>query len=287
MPKVSPLQSNFNGGEFSPLIQGRVDNERYQTGLDTCLNFIPTIQGGLTRRPGTYYVSEVKSSAAKSRLVSFQFSVTQAYVLEFANNVIRFYKDNGQIESSPGVPYEIASTYATADLFELKFTQSADVLYIVHPDYAPRKLSRTSDTSWTLETIVFINGPYLPNDDRGYTLAPAAATGTGVSVVSGATVTVTGAANNGSGLIRITAASHGFDTGERVGIASVGGTTEANGSWTITVITANTFDLQGSAFVNAYTAGGIIFPGIFYSTNVMLMPSRSECIKISLISHTD
>jgi len=268
MPKVSPLQSNFNGGEFSPLIQGRVDNERYQTGLDTCLNFIPTIQGGLTRRPGTYYVSEVKSSAAKSRLVSFQFSVTQAYVLEFANNVIRFYKDNGQIESSPGVPYEIASTYATADLFELKFTQSADVLYIVHPDYAPRKLSRTSDTAWTLETIVFINGPYLPNDDRGYTLAPAAATGTGVSVVSGATVTVTGAANNGSGLIRITAASHGFDTGERVGIASVGGTTEANGSWTITVITANTFDLQGSAFVNAYTAGGTIFPGIFYSTDV-------------------
>jgi len=267
--KVSPLQSSFNGGEFSPLLHGRVDNERYQTGLETCLNFVSTIQGGLTRRPGTYYVAEVKTSANKTRLVSFQFSVTQAYILEFGNTYIRFFKNNGQIESSPGTPYEISSPYLTADLFELKFTQSADVLYITHPDYAPRKLTRTSDTSWTLTTIEFTNGPYLPNDDRGWTLTPSAATGTGVTLTTGATVAVSNTANNGSGLVRITTGSaHGFSTGIRVGIAGVGGTTEANGSWTITVITTTTFDLQGSTYANAYTAGGTVYPGVFYSTDV-------------------
>lgn len=268
MPKVSPLQSNFGGGEFSPLLHGRVDNERYGTGLEVCTNYVPTIQGGLMRRPGTYYVAEVKTSSAVTRLISFQFSVTQAYILEFGNTYIRFYKNNGQIESSPGTPYEISTPYLTADLFQLKFTQSADILYITHPSYAPRKLSRTSDTSWTLSTITFVNGPYLPNDSRGYTLTPSAATGTGVTVTTGATYAVSNAVNNGSGLIRLTIATHPFATGDRVGVAGVGGTTEANGSWTVTVINNTTIDLQGSAFVNAYTAGGTVYPGVFYSTDV-------------------
>ncbi len=68
--------------------------------------------------------------------------------------------------------------------------------------------------------------------------------------------TITGAVNNGSGLIRITDTAHGYQTGDVVTIATVGGTTEANGSWAITKIDANTFDLVGSAFVNTYTSGG-------------------------------
>jgi hypothetical protein len=71
--------------------------------------------------------------------------------------------------------------------------------------------------------------------------------------------TITGAANNGSGLIRITAANHRF-TGfpNKVDISGVVGTTEANAvGWTITVISANTFDLVGSTFSNAYVSGGI------------------------------
>lgn len=70
------------------------------------------------------------------------------------------------------------------------------------------------------------------------------------------TGSITGAANNGSGLIRITSASHNLQTGVTVTIASVGGTTEANGTWVITRVDANNFDLQSSTFTNAYTAGG-------------------------------
>jgi len=73
--------------------------------------------------------------------------------------------------------------------------------------------------------------------------------------------TITGAANNGSGLIRITSNSHGMQTGDKITVANVTGTTEANNTngtpvWTITRITANTFDLQGSTFTNAYVSGG-------------------------------
>jgi hypothetical protein len=68
---------------------------------------------------------------------------------------------------------------------------------------------------------------------------------------------ITGCANNGSGLIRVTAANHRFSTGQHINITNVVGTVEANSShWTITVITTSTFDLVGSTFTNAYVSGG-------------------------------
>jgi len=78
------------------------------------------------------------------------------------------------------------------------------------------------------------------------------------------TTAITGAANNGSGLVRITDTAHGYQTGDVVTIAGVGGTTEANGTWPITVITANTFDLLGTTFANTYTTGGtaLLIPSI-------------------------
>lgn len=68
---------------------------------------------------------------------------------------------------------------------------------------------------------------------------------------------ITGAASNGAAnLIRITSAAHGLATGQVVTIAGVSGTTEANGTWTVTAIAANTFDLQASVFTNAFSGSG-------------------------------
>jgi hypothetical protein len=110
--------------------------------------------GGALRRGGSYHVAEVKDSADTGRLIPFEFNVTQAYVLEFGDQYIRFYKDNGQILSG-GSAYEVASPYLDSELFELHFAQSADVMYICHSNHAPRKLSRTGHTSWTLATPTF------------------------------------------------------------------------------------------------------------------------------------
>lgn len=86
--------------------------------------------------------------------------------------------------------------------------------------------------------------------------------GKGAPVAKAAALTVTraitGAANNGSGAIRITATGHGFETGNSIYISGVGGTVEANKTqaWIINRQSANTFDLIGSTFTNAYTSGG-------------------------------
>jgi hypothetical protein len=84
--------------------------------------------------------------------------------------------------------------------------------------------------------------------------------------------TITGAADNGSGLVRITATAHGFLDDDAVSISDVAGTTEAtntasNPTWTVVGKTDNTFDLTGSTFSNAYTSGGTASKNtIIYST---------------------
>ena len=191
MAKASPAQTNFNRGEVTPLIYGRVDLDQYRAGLSTCKNYVPMVQGGVTARSGTYFVNATKDSAKTSRLIPFEFSVTQAYQIEAGDLYFRFYKDYGVIESSPGVPYEVVTPYAEAHLFELKFTQSADIIYITHPSYAPRKLSRTAHTSWTLTTIDFKDGPYLPTNTSVTTITPSATTGSVTLTASVATFAAT------------------------------------------------------------------------------------------------
>lgn len=100
MPKVSPIQSNFNGGEISPLLYGRVDSPRYKDCLAICENYLPLIQGPITRRPGSMFVFPVKDSSKRTRLIPFEFSTVQTYMLEFGENYIRFYKNNGIITNS-------------------------------------------------------------------------------------------------------------------------------------------------------------------------------------------
>jgi hypothetical protein len=65
--------------------------------------------------------------------------------------------------------YEIASPFTESMLYDIQFTQSADVMYIVQETLEPRKLSRTGHTSWTLSTVEFINGPYLDDNDTSTT----------------------------------------------------------------------------------------------------------------------
>lgn len=183
MAKVNYIQTNFSSGEFSPQLEGRVDIAKYANGAKKLENVLVKAYGGVYRRPGTYYVAEVKDSTKATRLVSFQFSVTQAYILEFGDQYMRVYKDNGQVQSG-GAAYEMATPYLEADLFELQFAQSADVLYVAHKDYAPRKITRTDHDAWTIATITFTWGPFLPENDTAITLNPSGVAGSIALVAS-------------------------------------------------------------------------------------------------------
>lgn len=187
MPRVTWTQNNFNSGEWSPLTYGRADLQKYKSALATCLNYVPTAQGGLTRRPGTKYIANTKSNGAV-RLVSFEFSITQAYVIEFGAGYVRFYTNDGQLLSG-GSPYEVATPYGANDLQDLQFAQSADVLYIAHPNYKPRKLQRNGATSWSLNTITFLDGPYALLNTSTTTLTASATTGSVTLTASAATFT--------------------------------------------------------------------------------------------------
>lgn len=281
--------------------------------------------------------------------------------------------------------YQISTPYLQADLFEsdgrlrIQYAQRGDVMYLVHPDYEPRKLTRTGHSAWTLTTAAFTRGPFAPpngddsirvtmsvtssnyqpggtcaivasedifesthvgglffaeemyfdqldvkpwqaatvsgmtagtsqasNDGNVYLLIENSGTSTGgvapthtdgeswdgtngrhkwrylhsrwviieitafiaADQVQGTQLTympnglcspaktVTGCVNNGAGLFRVTVTAHAYQDGDYVLLQGIGGTTGANGSWKISGVTANTFDLVGSTFAGVYTAGG-------------------------------
>lgn len=176
MAKASIAQRSFNAGELSPQLKGRTDLEKYGNGCDEMTNFLPQIHGPARKRPGTRFVEEVKDSSKFHRLIPFEFSTEQAYVLEFGNNTLRFYA-NGGIVLSSGVPYEISTPYDSDDLAALDFAQSADVVYIAHPDYPPYKLSRFGPTNWTLNAVTFNWPPFNDENTDATTLTASAVTG--------------------------------------------------------------------------------------------------------------
>ena len=94
MARVSTIVTNFKSGEISPRLEGRIDLQKYNEAAQTLSNMLVFPSGGATRRPGTYFAGRSKDGG-KVRLVNFEYSDEQAYVLEFGANYIRFFKDGG------------------------------------------------------------------------------------------------------------------------------------------------------------------------------------------------
>ncbi len=157
MPNIGVI--SLNSGKLTPLIDARSDIEKYAAGCRICQNMIPLIYGPVTRRPGTKKIADVDNHDVKSMMVSFIFSATIAYKLEFSDQILNVYFEETLIEA------DIVTPYLEADLFQLQFEQSADVMWITHPDYLQRKLSRVAVDDFTLETITFNKGPFIERND--------------------------------------------------------------------------------------------------------------------------
>ena len=237
MARSAPALSSFTAGEISPRLEGRTNIEKYREGLSDLTNMVVMPHGGVTRRPGTEYLGEVKDSSVKTRLIPFQFKTTDTYILEFGNQTMRVFRNDLQVldgtdksitaitKANPGVLtssshgfsngdevyvdsiggmtelngrnylvansttntfslqdlfgndidttnfttytsggtateiYNISTPYAEADLFDLRFVQSADTMYIVHPSYDIRTLTRTDHNAWTFATLSIVGAP--------------------------------------------------------------------------------------------------------------------------------
>lgn len=190
MAKASFPFSNFTAGELSPRLDGRTDVSKYFNGCKTLQNFVIHPHGGASRRPGTKFVREVKTSSNFTRLIPFEFNVTQAYILEFGENYFRIHKDGGTVISG-GNPVEVATVYTSAQVSEIKFTQSADVMYLVHPSHPVQKITRTSHTAWTISEVNFLRGPMQDSNTTDTTLTANNRTGSVTITASTSTFVAT------------------------------------------------------------------------------------------------
>lgn len=178
----SIIQPSFSGGEIAPSLYGRIDLAKYSTALRKCENFIVRQFGGIENRPGTQFIAAAKYPHKKCRLIPFQFSTVQTYALEFGDHYMRVIKDGGQVlyaeGENQGQIFELDTPYSETDLFKLKFTQSADVMTLVHANYPPMELQRYDHDDWRLVAVETKNGPFEDiNTDKERKVYASASTG--------------------------------------------------------------------------------------------------------------
>lgn len=172
--RTSPIQTSFNAGEISRRVRGRIDQAFYGNALDRMRGYLPLTEGPAIAAPGSYYVAP---AAGPCRLIPFEFNVTQSYLIEASHQAFRFYTNDARIETGPGTAYEIATPFTIAQVRELDYEQSADVLYLAHAAHQPRKLLRTGATSFAIDALFFKGGPFDPNDNEAITVTPSGVTG--------------------------------------------------------------------------------------------------------------
>lgn len=224
--------TDFSSGEVSPKLAGRNDLKAYYSGGKRVENFICQTTGAASFRTGTIY-SETTKDNNKAFLWAFEFSADIAFILEFTDQKLRFYTNNGIV----GAPYEVTTPYLEADLFGLKFAQNGIKIYITHPNYAPRVLTYTSPTSWALTT----QDAYKANGSSQAITA--------ITKATPAVVTYSGGDN--------------FANGDKVFLRDVVGMTQVNDLvFTVANVNtaSNTFELSGinSTAYSTYVSGGTV-----------------------------
>lgn len=147
MVHINIDKSNFTAGEISPNLLGRGDLKSYANGAGKLRNVFIHATGGVTRRPGLRYIDTARGPG---RLVAFEFNTEQVYLLVFTNGYMDVYRDGTKV-------HEKATPWTAQQVSEFVWVQSADTLFVVHPDVEPRRITRTSHTDWTIATWAFLD----------------------------------------------------------------------------------------------------------------------------------
>lgn len=257
--------SSFNSGELSPYVESRTNLDKYRSGCKRLENYLITPYGPINRRSGTQFLGAAKTSATRARLIGLNLSDSNKIVMELGVGYVRFWQ-NGELQTYAsaqtwnsatyvaGQPVEAigitdASTetapvftdpsaslhpYQEADLRGVNVVQVNDVVYLLHPNYPPMRLSywgsNPNNPPWTLGQVAWKWAPMLDQNFTSTTVTPSStpATLSGVKLsYSGTTITATHP-------------NHGLCAGMAITVS--GATTEYNGSWTVqSVPDQNTF----------------------------------------------
>lgn len=152
------LKPSFAAGELSPAMYGRTDIAKYDIGAAKLENFVVLRYGGVQNRAGTKYIAKTAGNK-KAVLLPFRYNVEQNFIIEVTAGKIRFYTQ-GELVTKDGEPYEITNDYTESELATLKYTQSADVMFLVQPNHPPATLTRYANDNWVFERMDITGGPF-------------------------------------------------------------------------------------------------------------------------------
>jgi len=159
MSRIIQIQNDFTAGELDPKLRSRTDISQYKSGLSTARNVSIQPQGGAKRRDGTKFIAELDSGAGDAvRMVSFEFSISDSYMLVFTPGKMYVFKDGSLITNinSSGNDFLAVASLTSSILPEMNWVQSADTIIVVHEDLPPTKIVRgAGDSNWTASTISF------------------------------------------------------------------------------------------------------------------------------------
>ena len=192
-----PSITSFTGGQFGPFLEARADFPKYKTGSRLIENMLVMVQGPVLKRPGTKYIATAKTGTV--RVLPFEFSTDDAYVIEAGNLYMRFYRNGGQILDTSDDPVEIVTVYGTSDLFAIQYAQTDNDMYFANGSDPPQILTRADHDDWTIADVDFTNGPFLPENETTTTITPSATTGS-ITLTASASIfeSTTGASHVGS-----------------------------------------------------------------------------------------
>lgn len=282
MPNVRNLQRSFAGGEMSPEMYGRIDDQKFQTGAATVRNFVCRPQGPAENRAGFAFVRELKNSTQKTRLLPFTYSTTQTMVLELGNQYIRFHTMGSTLLQGTPTAYKAAQT----PTISIPTAAAAVTVTIA----APAVFTWTAHGLPAGAPIVFSTTGALPTGITAgttyYVLSPAANTFNVAATPGGAAITTTGTqsgTHTGTPVANVSLASHGFTTGQQVTFTTTGalptGIT-AGVSYYVKNPQTNTFEISvlsgGSSVVSSGTQSGVHTVNLTYQVGDLVSYSGSN-----------
>lgn len=154
MPLAAPIQNSFNAGEFSPIVFGRTDYNKYGSGVSIMQNILPMVQGGATRRTGSVYISPTNANQ-QARLVRFVFSNGDAFMLEFGDFYVRFYRNRAQVDVTGAPTYNAGTNYAKD-----AFVTDGGIQYISLQAANTGNTPASSPLWWRAQDAYQISTPY-------------------------------------------------------------------------------------------------------------------------------
>ncbi len=216
MQKVRVPQNSFQFGEVSDSLIMRTDSPVYVSSAQRVENMVVTSEGSLKKRSGLkhqydYSIAYDASYKEQSHLFKFEFDDNEAYVISVEHQKVRcFFLDNAGTYTTAGdlhlvetITQDTSSNALPFDkvyLQEYTFAQYGDVMFICHPLFAPRMLTRTALDAFEISVYSFDRRadnkvtfqPYSKFQASGVTLDPSASTGSGITFTTSSAYWVAG-----------------------------------------------------------------------------------------------